>query len=110
MKPDDHLQDGLARVAAPAGFAERVTARLAFEETRHSQRRLVWPGTSVVRRVAAAVILAALLGGITVREVDGRRRAAQGERARHDVLTALHIASVKVRAAQREVRQVGSAD
>jgi hypothetical protein len=105
MKLDDGLRKGLTRRAAPHGFAERTMARITADERGHHR----WSGHTAVRRLAAAAVLVVVLSGVTVREIE-RRRAAEGERARRDVMTALHIASDKVREAQREIRQIGSAD
>lgn len=96
---DHELQQALTRTSAPDGFANRVLARLGEAET---QRQLHWPATSTLRRIAAAVALTAALGGLTVHQVVEHRRA-EGELARREVMTALHIASAKMRVAQRAV-------
>jgi hypothetical protein len=110
MRLDDRLRRGLARRPAPDGFAARAMVRIALEERRGSHDRSGWAGTLVLRRIAAAAILALLLGGLAVRELDSRKRAAEGERARREVMTAFHIASAKIRAAQHEVQKVASTD
>ena len=115
MKLDEDLREGLSRRQAPDGFAERVMARIAAHDERllgqrSSERSSGWGRASFLRRIAAVAILTSILGGVALREVNDRRRAAEGERARSQVMTAFHIASAKVRAAQREIRQLGSAD
>ena len=96
---DHELQQALARTSPPSGFADRVLARLGEAET---QRQLHWPATSTSRRIAAAVALTTALGGLTAHQVVEHRRA-EGELARREVMTALHIASAKMRDAQRAV-------
>jgi hypothetical protein len=99
MNVDDELHQALARNAAPDGFADRVLARLGdANTTRHRQ----WPAASTLRRIAAAVILTAALGGLTAHQIAEHRRT-EGEHARRELMTALHIASAKMRVAQRAV-------
>ena len=96
---DHELQQALARTSAPDGFAKRVLARLGEPET---PRQWHWPAASTLRRIAAVVALTAALGGLTAHQVSEHRRT-EGERARREVMTALHIASAKMRVAQRAV-------
>jgi hypothetical protein len=96
---DHELQQALARTPAPDGFANRVLARLGEPET---PRQWHWPAASTLRRIAAVVALTAALGGLTAHQVAEHRRT-EGERARREVMTALHIASAKMRVAQRAV-------
>lgn len=99
MNFDDELHQALARNAAPDGFAGRVLARLGdANTTRHRQ----WPAASTLRRIAAAVIFTAALGGLTAHQIAEHRRT-EGEHARRELMTALHIASAKMRVAQRAV-------
>jgi hypothetical protein len=104
MRLDEHqLEQALARKHAPDGFADRVMTRLGESQPQpRSQQRWQWPSASTVRRIAAALILAAALGGLTAHQVAEHRRA-EGELARREVMTALHIASAKMRVAQRAV-------
>ena len=89
---DDELRHALTRKQPDPGFAERVLDRLATTEKpqRHPWYRLA---------AAAAIVLTV---GVAA-QVQYRR--VQGERARRDVMTALHIAGAKVRLAQTEVRK-----
>jgi hypothetical protein len=99
MNFDHELNRALARTSAPNGFADRVLARLGDANApRHWHR----PAASTLRRIAAAVILTAALGGLTAHQI-GEHRRAEGERARRQLMTALHIASAKMRVAQRAV-------
>ena len=93
MNFEDGLTRALARKPAPDGFADRVLARI--EVPRHR--------TSTLRRIAAAIILTAALGGLTAHQIIEHRRNEEGHRARRQLMTALHIASAKMRAAQRAV-------
>ena len=95
MNIDVELQRALARTQPDPGLAERILGRVAAAEKppRFADQR--W------YRIAAAAVLV-LSVAIAVR-VDHRR--AEGERARREVMTALHIAGAKVRLAQTEVRK-----
>ena len=68
---DHELQQALARTSAPDGFANRVLARLGETET---SRQWHWPAASTLRRIAAAVVLTAALGGLTAHQVAEHRR------------------------------------
>lgn len=96
-----NLEIDLKRALRPkqpdAGFAGRVLARIEQPEPR---KRPVW-----WRAAAASVTLATLLGGYTTYRVVEHKR---GERAKEQLLTAMHIASEKVNYAQSEVRGIGS--
>ncbi|MBV8544324.1 MAG: hypothetical protein JO093_21570 [Acidobacteria bacterium] len=94
MNFDDDLTRALARKSAPDGFADRVLSRI--EAPRHR----TFP---TFRRIAAAIVITAALGGLTAHQIIEHRRIEEGERARRELMTALHIASAKMRAAQRAV-------
>jgi hypothetical protein len=94
MNFEDDLTRALARKPAPDAFADRVLARI---ET--PRRRL----STTLRRIAAAIVITAVLGGLTAHQIFERRRNEEGERARRQLMTALHIASAKMRVAQRAV-------
>jgi hypothetical protein len=98
MNLDHELHRALERTSAPEGFADRVLARL--EQGQAPQRHRFT--ASILRRIAAAVILIAGLGGLTAHQIVEHRRT-EGERARRELMTALHIASAKMRVAQRAV-------
>jgi hypothetical protein len=93
MNFEDNLTRAFERKPAPDGFADRVLSKL--EAPRHR--------TSPVRRIAAAIVLTAALGGLTAHQLIEHRRNEEGERARRQLMTALHIASAKMRVAQRAV-------
>ena len=99
MNIDHELERALARTSAPDGFADRVLARLGKADVpRHWHR----PAASTLRRIAAGVVLTLALGGLTAHQYVEHRRT-EGERARRELMTALHIASAKMRVAQRAV-------
>jgi hypothetical protein len=94
MNFEDDLTRTFERKPAPDGFADRVLSRL--EAPRHHT-------SSTLRRIAAAIVLTAALGGLTAHQIVEHRRNEEGERARRQLMTALHIASAKMRVAQRAV-------
>jgi hypothetical protein len=94
MNFENNVTNALARKPAPDGFADRVLSRLEAPPHRTS---------STLRRIAAAIILTAALGGLTAHQIIEHRRNEEGERARRQLMTALHIASAKMRVAQRAV-------
>jgi hypothetical protein len=93
MNFEDDLTRAFERKSAPDGLADRVLSKL--EAPRHR--------TSPLRRIAAAIVLTAALGGLTAHQLIEHRRNEEGERARRQLMTALHIASAKMRVAQRAV-------
>ena len=94
MNFEDDLTRALARKSAPDGFADRVVSRIAAPRHRTS-----W----TLRRIAAAIVITVSLGGLTAHQIIEHRRIEEGERARRELMTALHIASAKMRVAQRAV-------
>lgn len=94
MNFEDNLTRAFERKSAPDGFADRVLSRL--EAPRHRM-------SPTLRRIAAAIVLTAALGGLTAHQIIEHRRNEEGERARRQLMTALHIASAKMRVAQRAV-------
>lgn len=102
MQPlEDNLKRALARQSAPDGFAERVMRRIDDGEAAGAtrKRQATW------RAIAAGLLLTAVAGGWAAQKAIERR---EGERAREEVLIALHIASAKVRTAQQHVHEIGS--
>ena len=57
------------------------------------------------RAIAAGLLITAVAGGWAAQKAIERR---EGERAREEVLVALHIASSKVRSAQQHIHEIGS--
>jgi hypothetical protein len=89
MNIDDELHHALRREAPPDGFRNRVMQRIAEAQVPPQKR------TSSRWRVAAAVMLltTGTIGGITMHHIERQR---EGERAREQVMLALHIAGKKV--------------
>ncbi|HEX3067428.1 MAG TPA: hypothetical protein VHX14_02555 [Thermoanaerobaculia bacterium] len=96
---DETLQRTLARTRAPEGFADRVLARIDAPQAPQQSR---WLSASALRRIAAVILFTAALGGLTAHQIAEHRRA-EGELAKREVMTALHIASAKMHVAQRAV-------
>jgi hypothetical protein len=94
MNFEDDLARAFERKSAPDGFADRVLSCI------EAPRRQTSP---TLRRIAAAIVLTAALGGLTAHQIIEHRRNEEGERARRQLMTALHIASAKMRVAQRAV-------
>ena len=99
MDIEEQLRSALRRELPPAGFAQRVVAEVnrgpRTEDRRHSR----W------RAAAAVLMLTVLIGAWSARQIERRR---EGERARDEVMLALHIAGAKVHYAQTQVHEIGS--
>ena len=96
MELEEQLKSALARKKPSPGFSDRVIHELNRGPRTEDRGRLSW-------RVAAAIILL-IGGGWTARQIAERRA---GERAREEVLLALHIAGSKVHYAQTQVHGIG---
>ncbi|ABF43398.1 hypothetical protein Acid345_4398 [Candidatus Koribacter versatilis Ellin345] len=100
---EDQLREALRPDEVPAGFANRVLARLP-------EAYPAPPPRTLYRRVAlwaAAVLVAA--GTITGVQVEHtRRERARGEEAREKVMLALRIAGTKLNKAQSHVREISA--
>jgi len=83
---DRQLRQALERRPAPLSLKRNVMERRQRVKAERAHLRLLW-----LERLAATIILAAILGGALLwRNVEQRRK---GEAAREQVLTALRIAS-----------------
>jgi hypothetical protein len=106
MDIEEQLRSALKREQPPAGFTQRV-----IDATRrgHAPRlsRQAWAPVvhSHWRAAAAVLMLTVLAGAWSARQIAERR---EGERARDEVVFALHIAGAKVRYAQTQVHEIGS--
>lgn len=115
MHLEDDLKHALARKSAPDGFAARVMSRIDAEaspstaigvDARRSHPLSVGEGRQrFTRAIAAGLLITAVAGGWAAQRAIERR---EGERAREEVLVALHIASSKVRSAQQHIHEIGS--
>jgi hypothetical protein len=112
MHLEDDLKHALARKSAPDGFAARVMSRIDAEASSSPAIGVdarPSPGFSgrsrFTRAIAAGLLITAVAGGWAAQRAIERR---EGERAREEVLVALHIASSKVRNAQQHIHEIGS--
>jgi len=93
---EDELRQALRRREPPAGFAERVLARAHPRESRR-------PSWFHWRWLAAAAALMVLVVGLYFFEE--RRRRLEGERAKQQVMLALHLTGSKLRLAQQRIQR-----
>ena len=102
MDLEKHLKSALGRKTPPPDFTARVMS--AIGRDRRGQK-----GSPALHRwwraAAAVVMFTAIAGGWTAHQVAQRRA---GERARDEVMVALHIAGAKVHYAQQQVHDIGS--
>jgi len=99
---EDDLKRALARQSAPDGFTGRVMQQIDAGKIAGATPRRP---SRFTRAIAAGLLLTAVAGGWAAQKAMERR---EGERARQEVLVALHIASAKVRTAQQHVHEIGS--
>jgi hypothetical protein len=104
---DDELRSALRRLEPPAGFVERVMARLAARPApRAGWAEAVRSFFRMPRlRWAAVGIAACLLLVIGVAQYQ-REQRAQGEMAKVQLKQALHIASSKLNLARKRVQGI----
>jgi hypothetical protein len=99
---EDQLREALRPPDVPAGFANRVLAKLpeAYPAVPHRpmlRRVAVW--------AAAVLVCAASLTGWQIERT--RQQQRRGEKAREQVMLALRITGNKLNQAQSRVRQIG---
>jgi hypothetical protein len=99
MDIEEHLKNALRRESPHSGFTQRVIARVNRGPRTEDRGRFRW------RAVAAVLTLTVLVGAWTAHQIAERR---EGERARDEVMLALHIAGAKVHYAQTQVHEIGS--
>ena len=101
----DHLEHDLKRAlgrqSAPDGFADRVMRQIDAGRIAGAPQKRV----AAWRAIAAGIVLTAVAGGWAAQKAIERR---EGEKAREEVLIALHIASSTVRTAQQPVHEIGT--
>ena len=89
------LRMAIVRREAPLGLKSRVLAQA--RERRQAQRGRLW----IWQRVAATLVVAAVLGGfVEYRHIEEQRK---GEAAREQVLTALRITSKTMNRVQEKL-------
>ncbi len=103
---DEELKKTLVRVDPPAGFVDRVLARVAEEENRPSWRqRLAGVFTAPrLRWVPVAALCLAIMAGVGYQREMARR--AEGERAKEQVLLALRITAEQIQDAKAGVSKL----
>ena len=117
---EDELKDALRRQKPPDGFAARVLARVAEQDSRPAKRtwRDSWlnifaqpfaPANLLHWATVAAVAASLVVGGVHYRNVQVQRERAQGEAAKARLLLALRIAGSKLQLAKARVDQINSA-
>ncbi|HUB17226.1 MAG TPA: hypothetical protein VL990_01240 [Acidobacteriaceae bacterium] len=101
MKDDfePELREQLRAREAPAGFADRVMARVAKRQ-QPQHRGWLGFGMPVWQWAVATLLVAAMVAGGLERE---REQREQGARAREQVLLALHITGSTLREVQQKV-------
>jgi hypothetical protein len=95
---ENDLKSALARREPPAGFAERVMARVP--PTRKG------PATRYTWMAAAAAALIAILGGGAYEYQRTQKLRVEGERAKAELVFALEIASQKLQHTKAKVRKI----
>jgi hypothetical protein len=116
---EDELKNALRRQAPPDGFADRVLARAAEQDSRqvkpswrHSWLRIFAqpfaPANPFRWAAVAAVAVGMIVGGVHYRNVHVQRERAQGEAAKAQLLLALRIAGGKLQLAKARVDQINS--
>jgi cytochrome bd-type quinol oxidase subunit 1 len=116
---EDELKNALRRQAPPDGFADRVLARAAEQDSRPAKRTWLdsWlnifaqpfaPANLLHWATVAAVAAALVVGGVHYRNVHVQRERAQGEAAKARLLLALRIAGSKLQLAKARVDQINS--
>ncbi len=104
---EKELREAMGRVEPPAGFAERVLARVAKERAKPGLLERAWSAIAMPRlrlaAVAAAMCLVVVAGVGYQREA---RRRAEGEKAKQEVIMALEFTAQKMQLAQRGIERL----
>ena len=107
---DDALKSALRRQEAPDGFADRVMARVAAQNTQTQEaRRDSWLSLftqPIVRWTALTAFATAMILGVHVYNV--HREQARGEAAKQRLMLALHVAGNKLQLAKAKVNEMNA--
>jgi hypothetical protein len=106
---EEELRNSLARKEAPAGFAERVTARIRAKAPREQRGWEKWISLFRLPKVAwtAVGVVTCLTVAIGIIQYRGYQKTrAQGELAKNQLMLALKIAGTKLSFAQRKVLEI----
>jgi hypothetical protein len=100
---EDELRKALARREPREDFTARVLAQTgAGEATRHKRHSFLFGWTLWRFAVTAALVLMLSSGFLYRRHV----HRVEGERAKQQLLTAMHIAGAELRQAQQRVERI----
>jgi hypothetical protein len=105
---EQRLRRALQAPPPPAGFSERVLARLAAAEAR--ARPLAWRASSAPRRWLGFALAASLVLAIALPFAWHREQERAGLRARAQLIEALRVSSQKLDLAYRMVNRPPPAD
>ncbi len=107
---DDALKNALRRQEAPDGFAARVLARVAQQDSPqkpvHRDSWLTFLTQPIVRWAALAAFATAMILGVHVYNV--RRERAEGEAAKQRLMLALRVAGSKLQLARAKVNEMNA--
>jgi len=104
---DNQLRNALRRCDPPAGFADRVLARVASQGKRRAWTFHPFPlGWPTLRWVAVPTLAAMLVAGFGYHSYEQRKEEAEARVARQQVLLALRIAGSKLKLAKQKVKKV----
>ena len=110
---EEDLKVALRREAAPSDFAERVLARLnspAPPEPAWWELLAVLLRPPRVQWVALCVIFSVMIPAASVQYRNRRRMRAEGERAKEELVFAVHVAGNKLHKVQQRVLEISRMD
>ena len=105
---EQELKKALRQVEPPAGFAERVLARVAREEEEKKARWLRgpgWLGASTLRWATAGALGVVLATSGILYHREQRRK---GQEAKEQLMLALRITSSKLQIAAESIREINA--
>lgn len=106
MSIEKELSSALRVEAPPEGFSDRILARIHEETSSRIPGRAAYAGRWI--RIAAAVLLVGSTGLLSSLYINDARHDAAGERAKHELVLAMRIASEKTNLARQEVVTLGA--
>ena len=98
---EDELRNALRREEPSPGFAARVMARA--QAVSPPRRWLPWPALRWAGSLAAVAVIA---GGVVYERE--RRMHAEGEKAKEQVMLALHITGSKLQSIKEKIHEMDS--
>jgi len=102
---EQELRNALRRKEPSGEFTATVLARAAQQARRDSSQRR-WLSRPRLRWALAAVVCLVVFAGALLSRHEQKRRQAEGEAARQQVIVALRIAGAKMQLAQAKVRHL----